>query len=688
MWSLTDRRSLAMAVNVVLRVPSLILLEFWYRTNPEDIADDYFGDDSTDDMEAVVSFLYYSVLAVALSLLLLPMNKLINLYLYVLSGAILTMMHFAALRYVEEERSRITSDANQVPVYEDKASMQLIGMHLVIQVVFAALIAYLLPIKDWTRFLLLMYTLPMLSRAINLPVENLPVVHNFASIFMMLMCLMVVFNNIGMIIDMAKAAVNEANMLIQVMGWLQFFISMWSRLFLASQFLIFWIILLVGQLYALYVDGKYLNKEGLILYVLASVSECCVTPVSLIGLCVTVSYLAWFILVLTKLLLKGWDGLVLGREQTGWTEGFTMLLLGVQTDIMGLKSNQRVFLMSIVLFIVVLSLIQSMYELTDPVLLALSASHNKSVIKHVKAVVLSTFLWMFPLFMTYAICQFFELDYWLLVIISSCVLTSMQVLGSMAVYALFIYDSLLEKPWENLDDIVYWVKAVTRVLEFIVAVFVVLYGVKESIFGSWSWVNSSILVFHFYFNVWQRLQSGWKSFLLRREAVRKVESLPFATDDELRLHNDVCAICYQEMREAHVTPCRHIFHSICLRKWLYVKENCPICHQVIEFQPTAAKTTTNDDEDNDLLLRDNEDEWEDLNDFIHYDGDSDYSSSESHNSDIIRVNVRFIPEDNEPPSVDGAVAPSDGSGDPSGADSRKLKSDHENESQADDKESS
>lgn len=93
------------------------------------------------------------------------------------------------------------------------------------------------------------------------------------------------------------------------------------------------------------------------------------------------------------------------------------------------------------------------------------------------------------------------------------------------VYTLFMYDSIRTEPWENLDDVIYLARAITRVMEFIVAVFVVLYGVIESLFGEWSWFNSAILIVHCYFNVWQRLQSGWKSFLLRWEAVKKVNVL-------------------------------------------------------------------------------------------------------------------------------------------------------------------
>ena len=313
------------------------------------------------------------------------------------------------------------------------------------------------------------------------------------------------------------------------------------------------------------------------------------------GLCVTISYVSYMVLQSTKFYLQGRDAL---HNQNvmhqGWTEGFTMFLLGLQTGIIELKATQRAFLMSIVLFIVLSSLIQSMYEITDPILLALGASQSRHVWRHVRAVLLCTFLWMFPLYMTYMINQFFDLDFWLMVVISSCILTSVQVLGTLVVYMLFVYDGLRDTVWEGLDDVVYYAKATTRVLEFVVAVLVVAYGVVESIVGEWSWVNSSILIIHCYFNVWQRLQSGWKTYLLRREAAQKIEQLPEATPEQLARHNDVCAICFQEMLSAKVTACEHYFHALCLRKWLYVKEKCPMCHQDVTPKPPDGEDRNND----------------------------------------------------------------------------------------------
>jgi hypothetical protein len=51
----------------------------------------------------------------------------------------------------------------------------------------------------------------------------------------------------------------------------------------------------------------------------------------------------------------------------------------------------------------------------------------RSLWKHFRAVSLCLFLLVFPSYMAYMICQFFHMDFWLLIIISSSVLTSLQV---------------------------------------------------------------------------------------------------------------------------------------------------------------------------------------------------------------------------------------------------------------------
>lgn len=118
-------------------------------------------------------------------------------------------------------------------------------------------------------------------------------------------------------------------------------------------------------------------------------------------------------------------------------------------------------------------------------------------------------------------------------------------MGTLFIYTLFMVELLQDTPLERMDEIIYWVHAVSRVLEFLVALCVVGYGAWESLVGEWSWVGASVIIVHSYFNVWLRARSGWRSFLLRREAAKKINSLPRATGGQLRNHNDVCAICFQ-----------------------------------------------------------------------------------------------------------------------------------------------
>ena len=88
-----------------------------------------------------------------------------------------------------------------------------------------------------------------------------------------------------------------------------------------------------------------------------------------------------------------------------------------------------------------------------------------------------------------------------------------------------------------------------------------------------------MMCIHAYFNLYVQAKKGWEIFMKRRTAVKKLNSLSEATASQLECHNDVCAICFQDLQSARVTNCNHYFHSVCLRKWLYLQDRCPMCHE-------------------------------------------------------------------------------------------------------------
>lgn len=157
---------------------------------------------------------------------------------------------------------------------------------------------------------------------------------------------------------------------------------------------------------------------------------------------------------------------------------------------------------------------------------------------------------------------------------------SIQVVVSLTVYALFMVDGFSNVLWEKLDDYVYYVRSTGNIIEFLFGVIMFGNGAYTMMFESGSKIRACMMCLHAYFNIYLQAKNGWKTFINRRTAVKKINSLPEVRGDQLRDIEDVCAICYQEfVSSARITPCHHYFHTLCLRKWLYIQDTCPMCHQ-------------------------------------------------------------------------------------------------------------
>jgi len=83
-------------------------------------------------------------------------------------------------------------------------------------------------------------------------------------------------------------------------------------------------------------------------------------------------------------------------------------------------------------------------------------------------------------------------------------------------------------------------------------------------------------------------------------------SAPSSSDDDAE---NPCAICYSELeydpadpQSLMVCPCDHVFHSSCLRRWMKLKQECPICRAVLPVEEDEEA----EDEDEDVS--DEEDE--------------------------------------------------------------------------------
>uniref|UniRef100_UPI00398EDCEA RING finger protein 145-like isoform X1 n=2 Tax=Pristiophorus japonicus TaxID=55135 RepID=UPI00398EDCEA len=571
--------------NVALRVPSLMVLDLLYKWDVSHFAELNQVRNEEDMLvkyQYVLWNLYFLGHLLSVLVLVMPLQLLVKLYLYLLTASLLYVGHQICRRYVLRE---LESGYDGV-VYMDLAALQRFASTLAGQLLVSALCSYFVKTKPFWMFSA--HLLPLLARLCMAPLSALLLLNKFAMVLTSLVVIYFLLCNMFLPYPLANSAFRDFLQENEPYRLLDVGIMLWNELAIPALFTTFWLVLFVAEIYFYLTSSSQppASQEGLIFAFLTSVAGCCVTPYSLVGLTFSVSRLSLGLLTLSKFYLQGYAAIVHGNlMHRGVTEGVTFLLLALQTDLINLHVRQRTFLLSIILFIIVASILQSMLEITDPIILALGASRNRSLWKHFRAVTMCLFLLVFPSFMAYRIAQFFEMDFWLLIVVSSSALTSLQVTGTLFIYGLFVSEDLWREPIENLDDIIYHVNSGCHVLEFLVAVCVVAYGALESVFGEWSWMGASVIIVHSYFNVWLRARAGWHSFLLRREAARKINQLPRATPQQIQDYSDVCAICYQVMRSAIVTVCGHYYHSSCLRRWLYVQKTCPMCHQPIKPSP-------------------------------------------------------------------------------------------------------
>ncbi|KAF7234926.1 hypothetical protein EYD10_18200 [Varanus komodoensis] len=269
-------------------------------------------------------------------------------------------------------------------------------------------------------------------------------------------------------------------------------------------------------------------------------------------------------------------------KRLGFVAPVLFFILALQTGLSGLKPEERLVRLSRNMCLLLTAVLHFIHGMTDPVLMSLSASHVSSFRRHFPVLFVSACLFVLPIFLSYILWNHYALNTWLFAVTAFCVELCLKVIVSITVYILFMIDGYYNVLWEKLDDYVYYVRSTGNIIEFIFGVIMFGNGAYTMIFESGSKIRACMMCLHAYFNIYLQAKNGWKIFINRRTAVKKINSLPEVKGEQLREIDDVCAICYHEFTtSARITPCNHYFHALCLRKWLYIQDTCPMCHQKV-----------------------------------------------------------------------------------------------------------
>lgn len=305
----------------------------------------------------------------------------------------------------------------------------------------------------------------------------------------------------------------------------------------------------------------------------------CDTFIAVLGISAILSPVASFMADLSRKFIGGHEG---ETEHVGTMTSILFFILALQTGLPSLDRTKRVARLYRNISLLATAHLHFIHNILHPVLMQLSTSLVTPFQRHIRALSAAVMLLVLPSLCIWYWWSVLTISTWLLAVTAFCVELIVKVMVSLIVYALFMYDTFSQSQWESLDDYVYYIKAVGSTFEFLSGIFLFVNGLWILVFESGGIIRAAMMCIHAYFNIFQVGKDGWKKFYLRRQAVRKINSLPEATPQQLLEFQDVCAICYQELTtNARITPCQHFFHGACLRKWLYMQDSCPLCHQVI-----------------------------------------------------------------------------------------------------------
>lgn len=268
-------------------------------------------------------------------------------------------------------------------------------------------------------------------------------------------------------------------------------------------------------------------------------------------------------------------------KSIGTVSAILFYILALQTGLTSLNPEKRFIRLCRNFCLLFTALLHFLHNIVNPMLMSLSASHNPSTHRHVRALGVCAFLIIFPISLLVYLWSQHSISTWLLAVSAFSIEVIVKVVVSLMIYSLFLIDAYRSTFWEKLDDYVYYIRAFGNTIEFCFGIFLFFNGAWILLFESGGAIRAVMMCIHAYFNIWCEARAGWSVFMKRRTAVNKINSLREASADQLGRLDDVCAICYQEMHSAKITRCNHYFHGVCLRKWLYVQDRCPLCHDIL-----------------------------------------------------------------------------------------------------------
>ncbi|KAI1305785.1 Protein TRC8 -like protein [Halotydeus destructor] len=536
-------------------------------------------------------------LAAAVFVFFLPVKKLINFYAWLATLGIVFMSYISNEKFVKYvlslgDETSLTSELLSMNV----TSLTTLLFNYLLQIILAVLFCYVNTCSQSIlskKVVALFFVLPA-NLAIYPNIRLIRVALIFSSLATASLALMyIVLNllfNCKTIYNGIRDDILWAKNMSRHYGVYTLIDNQWTRLHVPQVLRVFWLTRLTEQAIVIVADtahANYISSGSASVpldpqYVWSTGKELmirgCETVIAVLGMTSMLSSLSYQIGTMTQNFLAIEDP---EDRSIGTVSAILFFILALQTGLTSMEPEKRFQRLHRNLCLLFTAILHFIHNMVSPLLFSLSASRNMSWKRHSRALLVCSFLVLFPTWFLIFLWSKNPLSTWLLAVTAFSVEVIIKVVISLLIYALFMIDAFRTTMWEGLDDYVYYVRASGNTIEFVFGIFLFFNGAYILLFESGGSIRALMMCIHAYFNIFLQAKQGWKTFMKRRQAVHKINSLPEASVEQLANFDDVCAICYQDLSSARITKCKHYFHGVCLRKWLYVQDICPLCHETL-----------------------------------------------------------------------------------------------------------
>ena len=403
--------------------------------------------------------------------------------------------------------------------------------------------------------------------------ENPPIWICFLVFISAYLALHALFASVKNIAKYLWSSFNVAKWLCRMYGWTVLFVFHWRRLYIADTLTVFWtMVFSINLIIQRLCSVQPISTSAL---VFSSVAHSCTSWLTMLSMCFIIYKICNFILTHVKNFYH--DDHIPAEESnsspSGVREACGFFFLALYTGVASCEPSRKMYLLELIFYLLLAALIRSMFEVVEPVLLALSSLQAPGIRKHLHVLGFIFFLLLSAFYLAFSVYEMKDR----IPFMTPNIITIAQIVAALVLYSLYCYDAQHEGVWEELDDYVYYVNGGCRVFEFGVIAAVLCYRLCDFTL-EWTLFQIAMALLHIYVNIWQPAREGWQSLRKRHQVYQKLNALPEASQDEIDSLEDVCPICLEELKSARVTPCNHFFHNLCLRKWLKVQNKCPMCH--------------------------------------------------------------------------------------------------------------